>query len=79
MTELQSQNPTQEPFLEIRDLTVAYNTAKGELRALEGIRCIGKKGEIFGIVGESGCGKSTLAFAFDQNAPNKCSNYFGRH
>ena len=47
-------------LLEIRNLTVDYETARGDLKALRDITFDVKKGEIVGIVGESGCGKSTL-------------------
>lgn len=47
-------------LLEISRLSVDYETARGDLKALRDITFGVKKGEIVGIVGESGCGKSTL-------------------
>jgi len=47
-------------LLEIDCLSVDYETARGDLKALRDITFDVKKGEIVGIVGESGCGKSTL-------------------
>lgn len=50
-------------LLEIDGLSVDYETARGDLKALRDITFDVNKGEIVGIVGESGCGKSTLISA----------------
>lgn len=58
-------------LLEIDNLSVDYETARGNLKALRNISFDVNKGEIVGIVGESGCGKSTLISAILQLiAPN---------
>jgi len=49
--------------LEISNLSVAYQTDRGLLRALRNINLQIQEGRIVGIVGESGCGKSTLISA----------------
>ena len=47
-------------LLDIRGLSVDYETARGPLRALRDVSLTVPEGRIVGIVGESGCGKSTL-------------------
>ena len=49
--------------LEIRNLTVQYETAAGPVRAVDGVDLTVGRSQIVGLVGESGSGKSTLAMA----------------
>jgi len=49
--------------LQVENLTVYYQTLRGDARALEGANFSLADGEIMGLAGESGCGKSTLANA----------------
>ena len=51
------------PLLEVRDLTVRFNTQGGNIQAVSGVSFVVRRGETLGLVGESGCGKSTTAFA----------------
>ena len=54
------------PILEVRDLSVAYETARGSVGAVDGVDLDILPGEFVGVVGESGCGKSTMLFAIAQ-------------
>jgi oligopeptide/dipeptide ABC transporter ATP-binding protein len=50
------------PILEISDLSVAYRTPDGDVRAVEQVNLTLNAGEVVGLCGESGSGKSTLAY-----------------
>src|SRR6202020_3118442 len=56
----------EEPVLEVRDLSVDYVLARGNVRAVDDVSFTLNRGEFLGVVGESGCGKSTLLFAVAQ-------------
>jgi peptide/nickel transport system ATP-binding protein len=46
--------------LQVENLTVYYQTLRGDVRALESATFTIADGEIMGLAGESGCGKTTL-------------------
>lgn len=46
--------------LEIRNLTIVYQTARSLVRALGDVSLCVDKGKVLGLWGESGCGKTTL-------------------
>jgi oligopeptide/dipeptide ABC transporter ATP-binding protein len=50
-------------LLQVSDLTTSFQTAGGEVTAIENISFELEEGEILGIVGESGSGKSVTALA----------------
>lgn len=47
-------------IIELRELEKVFQTAGGDIKALENINIGIRQGEIFGIIGLSGAGKSTL-------------------
>jgi peptide/nickel transport system ATP-binding protein len=49
------------PVLEIRDVSIAYETAAGPVQAVSHVNLTLEEDNIVGLVGESGSGKSTLA------------------
>jgi peptide/nickel transport system ATP-binding protein len=53
----------QDTIMQVRNLSVTYQTRRGPLSAVENLSLDIYKGEILGLVGESGCGKSTLGKA----------------
>jgi peptide/nickel transport system ATP-binding protein len=53
----------------VEDLTVYYQTLKGDVRALEGVSFCLVDGEIMGLAGESGCGKTTLGHSLIRLVP----------
>ncbi len=50
-------------LLEIRNLSVEFQTSQGPLRAVDGVDLVLDEGEVLGVVGESGSGKSVTVLA----------------
>jgi peptide/nickel transport system ATP-binding protein len=51
------------PLLEVQDLRVTLQTARGAADALRGVSFTLERGQTLGLIGESGCGKSITALA----------------
>ena len=50
-------------FLEVRNLTIHYETKQETVYAVNDVSFSMKKGETLGLVGETGAGKTTIARA----------------
>jgi peptide/nickel transport system ATP-binding protein len=55
--------------LRVENLTVYYQTLRGDVRALEDATFSVADGEIMGLAGESGCGKTTLGHSLIRLTP----------
>jgi len=58
-----------EPVLDIRHLSVTFDTDDGPLMAVDDVSLALRKGEVVGLVGESGCGKSVTAMSILRLVP----------
>lgn len=47
-------------LLEVKNLSVSFDTPQGELEAVRDVSFSLREGEVLALVGESGCGKSVL-------------------
>ncbi len=57
------------PLLQIKDLVTIFDTARGRIKAVDGVSLSIDSGETLGIVGESGCGKTMLALSIMRLLP----------
>ncbi|WP_422026449.1 ABC transporter ATP-binding protein [Roseovarius sp.] len=60
---MQTMTQSADPLLQVRDLSIAFDTRHGPLRAVDNITFDLAPGEILGMVGESGAGKSLTGTA----------------
>ena len=50
-----------EPILQLKNLSISFDTPNGDVEAVRDVNLSLQKGEILAIVGESGCGKTVLS------------------
>jgi peptide/nickel transport system ATP-binding protein len=62
-------------LLEVKHLTIDFDTENGSFRAVDNISFSIAKGEILGIVGESGSGKSVTSLSLMRLLPQPPANY----
>jgi oligopeptide/dipeptide ABC transporter ATP-binding protein len=66
-----------EPLLELRDLTIGFDTERGEIRPVQGVSLSIFPGQTLAVVGESGCGKSVTALSILRLIPSPPSKVIG--
>ena len=59
-----------QPLLAVENLKTVFDTAKGTVKAVDGVSLSLRKGETLGVVGESGCGKTMLALSLMRLIPD---------
>src|SRR5688572_18914015 len=60
----------QKPLLEVRNLHVAFDTDRGQVRPVRGLSLTIYPGQTVALVGESGCGKSVSALSILRLIPS---------
>jgi len=58
-----------EVLLEVKNLCTYFETARGTVRAVDGVDFTLNEGDTLGVVGESGCGKTVLALSIMRLVP----------
>ncbi|MEN6467264.1 MAG: ATP-binding cassette domain-containing protein, partial [Syntrophaceae bacterium] len=56
-------------ILEIQGLKTYFETARGTIKAVDGVDLSLEKGDTLGVVGESGCGKTVLSLSIMRLVP----------
>ena len=65
------------PLLQISDLNVAFDTARGQIRPVRDVNLSIYPGQTVAVVGESGCGKSVTAMSVLRLIPSPPSKVLG--
>ncbi len=66
-----------EVVLKVEDLSTAFFTRQGVVKAVDGVSFLVREGETLGIVGESGCGKSVTALSILRLLPEPAGRITG--
>ena len=69
--------PESRPLLEVRNLTLAFRTARGRLLAVDRVSFDLRRNESLVVIGESGCGKSSLMRGILRLLPRNVHTYTG--
>src|SRR5436190_15366904 len=67
----------QQPLLEIQNLNVAFDTARGDVRPVRDVSLSIYPGQTVAVVGESGCGKSVTAMSILRLIPSPPGKVLG--
>ncbi|MEM7131077.1 MAG: ABC transporter ATP-binding protein [Chloroflexota bacterium] len=62
--------PLDEPVLEIKELKTHFKLDTGTIRAVDGVTLTLNRGKTLGVIGESGCGKSVTAHSILRLIPS---------
>ena len=65
------------PLLEVRDLSIRFETENGPVDAVQGVSFTVEKGKALAVVGESGSGKSVTALSLTRLLPEPPARYVG--
>src|SRR5436305_14369619 len=66
-----------EPLLELKNLSVAFDTERGLIRPVRDVSLSIYPGQTVALVGESGCGKSVTSLATLRLIPSPPGQYLG--
>jgi peptide/nickel transport system ATP-binding protein/oligopeptide transport system ATP-binding protein len=68
---------SQQPLLEVRDLNIAFETSRGDVRPVRDVSFSIFPGQTVALVGESGCGKSVTAMSVLRLIPSPPGKVLG--
>ncbi len=66
-----------QPLLEIRELNIAFDTERGQIRPVRDVTLEIYPGQTVALVGESGCGKSVTALSILRLIPRPPGKFLG--